>query len=146
MGQRKYTHTQELDLRHITDLTPIVWLFSQGPLLSLTAEYGSWGGEWCPERRHSPLSNLTLGHARKHGRNLAFLATSTEEDLPRPGVRVITTRFSGERYHHYPHTGLTYENPSTLASTKRSIVEKRVSASTEACRNAHLVRMLSFAL
>ena len=108
-----YTHTQELDLRHIADLTSIVWLFTQGPLLSLTAEYGSWGGEWCLGRRRSPLSNLTLGHAREHGRNLAFLATSTEEDLPRPGVSVITTRFSGERYHHYPHIRLSYEHPST---------------------------------
>ena len=43
----------------------------------------------------------------------------TEEDLPRPGVSVITSRFSGERYHHNPHIRLCHEHPSTLASTKR---------------------------
>ena len=61
---------------------------------------------------------LSLGYVREHGLRLAFLATSTKEDFPRPGVNVITTRLSGERYHSplSSHTRLTHEKPSTLSS------------------------------
>ena len=106
-----YTHTQEWDLRHIKDLTPIVWLFTQGPLL--IAEYGPWGGEWCLGRRRSPLSNLTLGQPANTDVTWHSSLHITEEDLPRPGVSVITSRFRGERYHHNPHIRLCHEHPST---------------------------------